>query len=163
MPSKLLSGSSSICGEHSSSTREEIFQPRQSRFRCQQPAADSQRISSTISSTTCVRESLHGSGKSTICLQCAAESAPESTNTIPQFVLIIERRALKCALVGSTGSPLIHHLRNVHVLHCRTIRHAPTQLRPPISIVNVPRRSELRPHKPKPRLVEQGTEDPEHS
>ena len=43
---------------NSSSTREENFQPRQSRFRCQQPAADSQRISSTISSTTC------GTGKS---------------------------------------------------------------------------------------------------
>ena len=42
----------------SNSTYEEFFQPRQSRFLCKQQAADSQRISSTISSTTC------GTGKS---------------------------------------------------------------------------------------------------
>ena len=63
-----------------------------------------------------VRECLHGLGKSTI---CAAESAPESTNTIPQFVLETEelkqrqmkqRCALKCTLVVSTGSALKYHL-----------------------------------------------------
>ena len=50
--------------------------PRGLSFRCPKPAADSLRISSTISSTT------SGTGKSTICPQCAAESAPESENTI---------------------------------------------------------------------------------
>ena len=51
-------------------------------------------------------------------LECAAESAPESANTIPQFVLESEElkqrqmtpRCALCALVGSTGSPLKYHL-----------------------------------------------------
>ena len=102
----LLAESSRTAGvvPNSSSTREKIFQPRQSRFQCQQPAADSQRISSTIDTTTC------GTGKSTICPQCTAESAPESTNTIPQFVLetkeqkqgrLMQQCAQRCALAGA--------------------------------------------------------------
>ena len=117
---------------------------------------------------------------------CAAESAPESTNTIPQFVLesqelkqqqIKKRCALKCALVGSTGSPLKYHLTlgmgtstfctvdRFCTRSCNFALHRPLGFEPNTPATETVRccnRSELRPHLPKSRLVEQGTEDPEH-
>ena len=58
--------------------------PRGLSFRCPQPAADSQRISSTNSSTTC------GTEKSTICLQCAAESASEKNHDFNNWFLSLK-------------------------------------------------------------------------
>ena len=104
----------------------------------------------------------------------------------PQFVLeteelkqrqIVQQCTLKCALVGSTGSPLNYHLAlgMGTSTFCTVVRfctrsfnfalHRPLGFEPNTLATETVRccnRSELRSHLPKLRLVEQGTEDPEH-
>ena len=93
-PPKLLSGSSSICGDLPGSSRtrarrtRKLFNLDGDDFGAQHQPPILGEIFSTVSSTTC------GTGKSTICPWCVAESAPDTGNG------------------------------HVHVLLCSTILHA---------------------------------------